>query len=71
MCERPGDNIKGPHTINQISLNMENIEPKHHGEQPDGKKLWIIKSIVDDVEYKIWAHTYQQALELLPMIESF
>lgn len=50
---------------------MENIEPKHHGEQPDGKKLWIIKSIVDDVEYKIWAETYEQALQLLPLIESF
>lgn len=33
--------------------------------QPDGKKLYIIK------DYKIWAYSYEQALELLPMIESF
>jgi hypothetical protein len=30
-----------------------------------GKCMWVIK------DYKIWAHTYQQALELLPLIESF
>jgi len=30
-----------------------------------GKSMWII----DD--YKIWAETYQQALELLPLIQSF
>lgn len=30
-----------------------------------GKKLYIIK------EYKIWAYSYKQALELLPMIEGF
>jgi hypothetical protein len=35
------------------------------------KCMWIIKSIKDDVEYKIWADTYQQALSLLPLIESF
>jgi len=29
-----------------------------------GKSMWIIK------DYKIWAETYQQALELLPLIES-
>ena len=40
-------------------------------EQSDGKKLWIIPSTKDGVDYKIWAHTYKQALELLPMIESF
>lgn len=40
-------------------------------EQPDGKKLWIIPSNKDGVDYKIWAFTYQQALELLPMIENF
>ncbi len=30
-----------------------------------GKSMWIIK------DYKIWADSYQQALTLLPMIESF
>lgn len=29
-----------------------------------GKCMWVIK------EYKIWAETYKQALELLPLIES-
>lgn len=31
----------------------------------DGKKMWIIN------DYKIWANSYQEALELLPLIESF
>lgn len=30
-----------------------------------GKSMWIIK------DYRIWAETYKQALEMLPMIESF
>lgn len=30
-----------------------------------GMSMWVIK------DYKIWAYNYQQALELLPMIESF
>jgi hypothetical protein len=30
-----------------------------------GKSMWIIK------DYKIWAHSYKEALEMLPMIESF
>ena len=46
-------------------------EPQHIAVQEDGKKCWEIKSIKDDCVYKIWAHTYQQALEMLPRIESF
>jgi len=30
-----------------------------------GKCMWVIE------DYKIWAHTYAQALELLPMIKNF
>jgi hypothetical protein len=30
-----------------------------------GKCMWIIK------DYKIWANSYEEALQLLPMIESF
>jgi hypothetical protein len=40
-------------------------------EQEDTKKLWLVKSVKDDCIYRIWAETYEQALELLPMIESF
>lgn len=36
-----------------------------------GLSMWKIKSIKDDCVYKIWAETYEQALELLPRIESF
>lgn len=46
-------------------------EPKPQAEHSDGKKLWMIPSSKDGGEYKIWAFSYQQALELLPMIESF
>jgi hypothetical protein len=31
--------------------------------------MWEIKSIKDDVIYKIWAHSYKEALEILPRIE--
>lgn len=31
----------------------------------NGKMMWVIE------EYKIWARTYQEALELLPLIQSF
>ncbi len=30
-----------------------------------GKKMWIIDG------YRIWANSYKEALELLPMIQSF
>lgn len=33
--------------------------------------MWKIKSIKDDVEYKIWAKTYKEAVEMLSQIESF
>lgn len=52
-------------------LNNRNHQPVPISEQADGKKCWEIKSIKDDCFYKIWAHTYQEALELLPMIENF
>jgi hypothetical protein len=46
------------------------LEPKPIAIDGDGKKCWKIKSrYVDDCEYKIWAMTYTQALELLPLIE--
>ena len=51
--------------INQQPDDIDWDAPPHIEMQPDGKKLWIIK------EYKIWAYTYEQALQLLPMIESF
>lgn len=44
---------------------MSNNEPKPISEQSDGKKLWVING------YRIWAYSYAQALELLPLIESF
>jgi hypothetical protein len=46
-------------------------EPQPVSEQADGKKLWMVPSSKGDGEYKIWAFSYQQALQLLPMIESF
>jgi hypothetical protein len=34
-------------------------------------KMWEIKSIKDDCVYRIWAPTYKEAVEMLPIIESF
>ena len=45
--------------------------PAHIAEDEFGKKLYVIKSIKDDVEYKIWARSYEEALRCLPDIESF
>lgn len=53
------------------SFTKADTEPQPEAVQADGKKLWIIPSNKDEVDYKIWAHSYQKALELLPMIESF
>ena len=47
------------------------VEPKPVQIDDNGKKMWEIKSIKDDCVYRIVADTYQQALELLPMIENF
>jgi len=48
------------------NLFMEEREfPPHIEEQNDGKKLWIIE------DYRIWAFSYEQALELLSLIKSF
>ena len=39
--------------------------PPNQLDLESGKSMWVING------YKIWADSYQQALELLPMIESF
>ena len=46
-------------------------EPHPIAIQGDGKKCWEIKSIKDDCIYKLWAFTYKEAVEMLPMIENF
>ena len=46
-------------------------EPQPIAVQDDGKKCYEIKSIKDDCIYKIWAQSYQEALEMLPRIENF
>ena len=45
-------------------------EPSHIAVSSDGKRCWEIKSIIEDVTYKIWAFSYKEALETLPRIES-
>lgn len=42
-----------------------NYEPEPLEVRPDGKKLYIIK------DYRIWALSYKDALEMLPLIENF
>jgi hypothetical protein len=65
-------------TVNQeftatLEQDEQRYDDKHNTMPPPpdeintqtGKSMWIIK------DYKIWADSYQQALTLLPMIESF
>jgi hypothetical protein len=58
--------------INLSKNEVENLYPKNQLDPPPdkintetGKKMWVIK------DYKIWADDYQQALQLLNVIESF
>jgi hypothetical protein len=48
-----------------------NYEPHPIAIQGDGKKCYEVKSIKDDCIYKLWAHSYKEAIEMLPMIENF
>ena len=67
----PDDTDWNAPEVDSAGFTEADREPQPHAVQSDGKKLWIIPSNKDGVEYKIWAFTYQQAMELLPMIESF
>jgi len=58
---------KTPIKDNSVNLN----EPHPIAIQGDGKKCWEIKSIKDNCIYKLWAFTYKEAVEMLPMIENF
>jgi hypothetical protein len=51
--------------------NIQQSECNSSGCFVSQKKMWEIKSIKDDCIYKIWAYSYKEALEQLPMIESF
>lgn len=60
----------------KFNLSKDKNSPNYYPPDPvavcsDGKKCWEIKSIVEDVTYKIWAHTYAEALSMLPRIENF
>ena len=46
-------------------------EPQPIAIQGDGKKCYKIKSIKGNCIYEIWAYNYKEAVEMLPMIESF
>jgi hypothetical protein len=50
----------------KLSKNDGILEPEAIKIDPKtGNSMWIIDG------YKIWARTYKEALELLPMIQSF
>lgn len=53
-----------PNSNGWISMNQLDPAPDEI-DTTTGKSMWIIK------DYKIWANNYKEALELLPMIESF
>lgn len=61
-----------------INLSKTNVdqyvnpaEPAPFAIQGDGQKCWKITSVKDDCVYKIWAHSYTDALQRLSQIESF
>ena len=71
MNEGPDDIDWNAPIYDSAGFTESDREPAPIQSSSDGNKLWMVKSIKDDVEYKIWAPTYQEALKLLPMIESF
>lgn len=55
-----------------IKLSKNQLEPPPDELNTEsGLCMWKIKSIKDNCEYRIWARTYKEAVEMLPMIESF
>lgn len=56
-------NNNGPDDTDWNSVQLD--PPPDQIDLDAGKSMWIIK------DYKIWAHSYKEALEMLPMIESF
>ena len=55
----------------EYNQNQPDHEPPYIAVCSDGKYCWEIKSVIEDVTYKIWAFSYKEALEMLPRIESF
>jgi hypothetical protein len=58
------------YNMSQNSINLfgnvnELTPPPDEINIQDGKMMWVING------YRIWARSYQEALELLPLIESF
>ena len=54
-----------PNSNGWISMNNNKLDPAPDEINTDtGKSMWIIK------DYRIWADSYKQALELLPLIEN-
>jgi hypothetical protein len=58
--------------IKELSIELRNQEMENQLEPPPdeidlntNKNMWVING------YRIWAKSYMEALELLPMIESF
>jgi hypothetical protein len=50
----------------QIDIDWNSMEPPPcETVDANGRSMWVING------YKIWAKSYMEALELLPMIESF
>ena len=45
-------------------------EPPYIAVSSNGKRCWEIKSIVEDITYRVWAFSYKEALEIIPRIES-
>ena len=64
--------------INLSKNDIPNVYKRNELEPPpdelntdSGLCMWKIKSIKDDCEYRIWAHSFKEAVEMLPQIESF
>ena len=56
--------------MKDLVIDQMNQEPKPHIVE-ENHKIWLVKSIKDDCIYRIYAESYERALDLLPMIENF
>lgn len=66
VIDQMNSDRNGPDDTDWNAPSSNQLEPPPDKIDLDsGKSMWIIK------EYRIWAETYKQALEMLPMIESF
>jgi hypothetical protein len=65
----PDDTDWNAYTLDGAGFTETDNEPPYIAVCSDGKRCWEIKSVIEDVTYKVWAFSYKEALEIISRIE--